>query len=97
MQQKGSKIFALLMEVGGNIYITISKQYPSVDVRQFWKHHSKNEVLPTRCGVPLRIPQYEAIKKSLEQLLEIYPTLEDAQPCLPKNRPPEIPRLASVR
>lgn len=67
--------------IGGNIYVSISKQYPSVDVRQFWKPHGKPDILPSRRGVPLRLQQFEAIKKVLPQLRKLCPKLEKAVPC----------------
>lgn len=66
--------------------MSVSKHYLSVDVRQFWKpnNNNKTDVLPRRRGVPLKIQQHEAIKKSLEQLRESCHKLEDAQPCYKK-------------
>jgi hypothetical protein len=68
--------------LGGDIYASVSKQYPQLDLRRFFRvDNKKSTPLPTRKGITLRAYQLDKLI-SLESNLEAhYPPLKDYVPC----------------
>lgn len=59
---KSGKKVSMRLHIGGNVYVSISNEWPMVDIRQFWLPPNGADVSPTRKGVNLKFYQYEKLK-----------------------------------
>lgn len=60
---KGEQV-SLRLHIGGNVFVSISKQWPHVDVRQFWLPKYSADVCPTRTGISLKFYQFYKLKEA---------------------------------
>jgi len=67
--------------LGGNVYVSVSKQYPIVNIRHFWKPKDSDEIQPTRKGVTLKFEQYEKLKDVVQVMSDFIPELKHCLPC----------------
>jgi len=67
--------------LGGNVYVSVSKQYPFVNIRHFWKPKDSDDVQPTRKGVVLKFEQFDNLKSAVQILPDFIPELRHCEPC----------------
>lgn len=82
---KGGKDVSYKWHIGGNVYVTVCKNFPTVDIRHFWDPRRDGNVVATRKGVSLRYRQYEQLKACIELLTQSLPELEGITPCYMQN------------
>lgn len=61
--------------LGGNSYITVSKEYPLLDLRHYWKPDPNGEFKPTKKGVKLN-------RAKLQNLKDVTPIIRNYIPQL---------------
>jgi len=66
---------------GGNVYVSVSKQYLVINVRHFWKPKDSKIVQATRKGVTLKFDQFEKLKSAVEIMPDFIPELKHCLPC----------------
>lgn len=65
--------------LGGNIYITASKEYPLLDLRQNWKPDHNGEFKPTTKGVKLNRAKLQNLK-DVTSIIRNYIPIQSFQP-----------------
>ena len=69
------------IHLGGGVYITISAEYPTVDIRHFWKPEGSRKIVATRNGVALNKYKWEQLCKVMELIHDLVPELEHSVTC----------------
>lgn len=69
LRQNEEKKFHL----GTNVFVSLRKDNPCVDIRQYWKPPKHNDVVPTKRGLCLRPVEYNHLKTSWEDILKNLP------------------------
>ncbi|OOY49157.1 hypothetical protein BOV97_13070 [Solemya velum gill symbiont] len=82
---KAGKDVSFEWHLGGNVYVTVCKKFPTVDIRHFWNPKGDGKVVATRKGVSLRYSQYRQLKAAIELLSVSVPELSEIEPCYMKN------------
>lgn len=67
------------LHLGGNVYCTIKKDNPCVDIRQLWKPEDK--VVPCKMGLCLRPGEYQRLKEVIADIGAAVPELSSIVPC----------------
>ena len=49
--------------LGGGVYVTLTKNNPCVDIRQYWKPPNQNDTVPTKKGLTLRPLEYATLRQ----------------------------------
>ncbi|XP_061170626.1 uncharacterized protein LOC133180024 [Saccostrea echinata] len=65
--------------VGGGVFVSLSPDYPTVDVRHFWKPDNVPEPIPTKKGVTLNKHKLSRLRDALEEMHESVPELKDTE------------------
>lgn len=81
LRQNEEKKFHL----GFNVFVSLRKDNPCVDIRQYWKPPNHNDVVPTRRGLCLRPVEYNHLKTSWEDILKNLPEMETFVLCYDRN------------
>ena len=71
--------------LGGNWYVSVSKDIACVDIRRFWQPEEGQDVVPTRKGIGLRFTEFEELVKLLDEINSYVPELADVIPCLSRE------------
>ena len=69
--------------IGGNVFISSSKTFGVVDIRQFFMFEKRLQA--TRKGINLKSSEWENLKKFINTAEEYLPTLADVIPCYEEN------------
>ena len=77
----GNKEVNFTHHIGGNVYVTISTQWPTVNIRKWWIPENGDKVIPTRKGINLTSAEWDMIKKISKTLHIVVPELAYALPC----------------
>lgn len=71
--------------LGFNVFVSLRKDNPCVDIRQYWKPPNHNDVVPTRRGLCLRPVEYNHLKTSWEDILKNLPEMKTFVLCYDRN------------
>ena len=72
----------MTLHLGRGVYVTVSKDYPTVDVRQRWIPPESTEIVPTKKGISLTYDKWEALKEAFPEVRAAIPELENNEPCI---------------
>jgi len=67
--------------IGGGYYVSITSGFACIDVRKFFIPAGETDIKPTRQGIALRLREWGEMKKIMDQINAIYPSLGTALPC----------------
>ena len=67
--------------IGGGYYVSITSGFACIDVRKFFIPEGETDIKPTRQGIALRLREWGQMKKIMDQINAIYPSLGTALPC----------------
>ena len=81
-ETSGGEDEELSWHLGGGVYATKTPQYPTVDIRHFWKPQSSAIRVPTKKGVVLTRRRFENLRDAIKQIREFVPELEETVPCM---------------
>ncbi|KAK3109163.1 hypothetical protein FSP39_024437 [Pinctada imbricata] len=68
--------------LGGGVYAKINSEYPTVNIRHYWKPDDAEQPVPTKRGVMLNKFRLDNLRDAMEKLKEFVPEIEDAVPCM---------------
>ena len=69
-----------LFHYGGGWQVSVNGGIRCVDLRRFFKNY-KNEIKPTRHGIGLRLPEWETLKRVIQQVRVDFPDLDTVTGC----------------
>ncbi|CAC5362330.1 CASP2 [Mytilus coruscus] len=72
----------MTFHLGRDVYVSVNKTYPTVDVRQRWKIPDSNQIVSTKEGISLTYEKWEALKGTFPEVRESVPELETTTPCI---------------
>lgn len=64
------------------MYISLSTDFPTMDIGHFWKPDDANGPIPTKKGITLTRDKFDRLKSAVCELRENVPELNDAQICM---------------
>ena len=67
------------LHLGGNVYCTVKKSNPCVDIRQYWK--PEENVVPRKKRLCLRPGEYRRLKEVIPNIGAAVPELGSVVPC----------------
>jgi hypothetical protein len=67
--------------VGANVFLSVRKDNPCVDLRQYWKPPNADDKGPTKKGLCMRPSEYATLKSILSDIETLIPELENVVPC----------------
>jgi hypothetical protein len=73
------------MHLGFNVYVSVRKDNPCVDLRQYWKPPNHDDTVPTKKGLCLRPAEYDHLKSNWEDILKNLPELETFVLCYDRD------------
>ena len=65
------------IHIGGPLFACLNTEYFAVNLRHFCFPNGKNESVPTKYGIALRIKEWEELKDRIAELLIARPDLVD--------------------
>jgi Transcriptional Coactivator p15 (PC4) len=68
------------IHIAGDVFASFGYKFPCINIRHFFRADD-NRVLPTKRGIGLTIPTWDAFKKEARALLESDAQLKSAVPC----------------
>ena len=82
LQSHRSQEEEMKWHIGGGVYVSLSPDFPTVDIRHYWKPQDANGPIPTKKGVTLTSDKFDRLKSTVYELRESVPELNDAQICM---------------
>jgi hypothetical protein len=82
LQSHRSQEEEMKWHIGGGVYISLSPDFPTVDIRHYWKPDDANGPVPTKKGINLTRDKFDRLKSAVFELRESVPELNDAQICM---------------
>ncbi|KAK3085934.1 hypothetical protein FSP39_010969 [Pinctada imbricata] len=76
---------AISWHLGANVFITVQKDNPCVDIRLYWRPPDKTESVPTRRGLCMRPSEYTTFKQHLEEIKKKPPGITVGETVLPER------------
>lgn len=67
--------------LGMKIFVSIQKNNPCVNIRQYWKPPQLDESVPTKRGLCFRPQEFENLRNHWEEIMKAMPELETFVPC----------------
>ncbi|KAK3085487.1 hypothetical protein FSP39_004116 [Pinctada imbricata] len=67
--------------LGANVFVSVRKDNPCIDVRLNWRPPQGKEVVPTKVGLCLRPDEYECLKDNITDIKGHLPELITVVPC----------------
>ncbi|KAL4218173.1 hypothetical protein ACF0H5_004673 [Mactra antiquata] len=67
--------------LGGNNFVQVNSGFPVVDLRKFWLPEWKDQLQPTRRGIPLKFDEFETLVELKAEIEQVIPELDQTQPC----------------
>lgn len=67
--------------MGSNIFCSVQKDNPCVNIRQYWKPPNTDILVPTKKGLCLRPVEYKTLKNCVAEIEKVVPELESLVPC----------------
>lgn len=74
------------IHLGGGLYVTISRKFPTVDLRHFWKPEDSNIPVPTKRGVALIQQMWKHLCEVMELIRDFVPELDHELICFDTHR-----------
>lgn len=68
--------------VGGGVFVSLSPNNPTVDIRHFWKPDDATQPVPTKKGVTLNRNKLARLGFAVEEMHEYVPELKDVELCM---------------
>lgn len=68
--------------VGGGVFVSLSPNNPTVDIRHFWKPDDATQPVPTKKGVTLNRNKLARLGYAVEEMHEYVPELKDVELCM---------------
>jgi hypothetical protein len=81
--------------IGGNIHVTVTSKYHSVDIRQFVFIDSN--LTPTRMGISLHFVEWYFLKQSYKYVLDVLPHLATIKICTDAHHVDDMAEAFSCR
>ena len=72
----------MTFHLGKGVYVTVSREYPTVDIRQKWVPPESETPVPTKKGISLTYDKWEALKETFPNVKEAVPEMENNLPCI---------------
>ena len=69
------------IHVGGELFATVKTGYACVNLRKYWYPVGMQESVPSRGGIALRLPEWQALKTRVEELVALKPELVNVECC----------------
>ena len=63
--------------IGNDIFITVSKEYPTVDIRRFWKPSEGEDYRATKNGAALTIRRWNSLRDAQNIIRDFVPQLDE--------------------
>jgi hypothetical protein len=70
-----------MYHIGGGIYVTAHSDYPLVQFRHYFLPEGHQHPIPTRRGIALRLSEWMALLRHLEDIKLLACELRDVIPC----------------
>jgi len=70
------------VHLGGFVYVKASKEYGTIDIRQYFIPDGQHNEIPTKKGVTLRKFEWFALKKHVDDINRLSEDLINAKPCV---------------
>lgn len=67
--------------VGGGYYVSVNKDFKCVNIRRYFLPPNATKELPTRCGIALRLSEWDTLLVKVRELQERLPELKIVKPC----------------
>ena len=67
--------------IGGRYYVSMVKDVKCVHIRRYFMPRNSSKERPTRCGIALRLFEWDNLMTKIPLLTERVPELKDAKPC----------------
>lgn len=68
--------------VGGGVFVSLSPNNPTVDIRHFWKPDDATKPVPTKKGVTLNRNKLAKLRDAVEEMHVYVPELKDTELCM---------------
>ena len=80
---EGDKSVKFCQHIGGAHFITVTSDYPCVDLRKWYQTYPSNDnsIRPTEKGLSLRLDEWDHLCSLIDVINSAYPSLSSAQPC----------------
>ena len=78
----GEKDADLKAHLGGNMYVSVTRGYGRVDIRQFWLPENEEEIKATRKGIALCLNEWEALVSYISDIEKAVPEIMTTVPCV---------------
>ncbi|CAC5420795.1 unnamed protein product [Mytilus coruscus] len=70
-----------LIHLGGGVYITINPEFPTVDIRHFWRPQDAPKAVATKRGVALNKFKWERLCYVMDLMIDFVPELNSGVIC----------------
>jgi Transcriptional Coactivator p15 (PC4) len=70
-----------LQHIGGRYYVAVNKDFKCVNIRRYFLPPNATKEVPTRCGISLRLTEWQALLVKVRELQELLPELKTVKPC----------------
>jgi hypothetical protein len=71
--------------VGGRYYVSISKAFRCVNIRRYFLPPNSTKERPTRCGIALKLDEWDTLLVKIREIQERLPELKTAKPCYSRD------------
>ncbi len=69
------------IHVGGDLFVTIKTGFACVNLRKYFFPAGMQQSVPSRSGIALRLPEWEALKACVAELIQLKPELANVGRC----------------
>ena len=69
------------IHVGGDLFVTVKTGFACVNLRKYFFPAGMQDSVPSRSGIALRLPKWEALKASVNELVQLKPELVNVAQC----------------
>jgi len=74
-----------LQHLGGNWNVSVNKEFVSVDIRKYWLPEGRDDTVPTRKGISLKVQEFRKLVESFDDIKEKIPELANVVRCLDRG------------
>lgn len=67
--------------LGGGVYVTVTKGYPCVNIRKYFRPEGAKSEVPTRFGIAIRLSEWSKVSENASKMAEHFPQIANAMPC----------------
>ncbi|XP_061190302.1 uncharacterized protein LOC133198189 [Saccostrea echinata] len=68
LQSHRSQEDEMKWHIGGGVYVSLSPDFPTVDIRHYWKPDDANEPIPTKKGITLNRVKFDRLRSAVYEL-----------------------------